>query len=187
MRELLSRPHFRVWLAIVGTATIVLAAAYAMVQQSTRLSADDLPNVTAQGARRLIAGGEEPEDAVSTVKVDLKTDDSGFIIITDDLRHVQASTAVLNNHTPLPPAGTFDYAQAHGRDKFTWEPQSGVRLATRIITYKSGDEKGYIITGQSLRPFEDRVDVYTRLAFAAWLATLAWATVILLIPRAGKK
>jgi len=33
----------RTWLAIIGSSTILLGAAYTMVQQDTRQSADDLP------------------------------------------------------------------------------------------------------------------------------------------------
>ena len=48
MKELWDKPQKRVWLAIVGSSTLILAAAYAMAQQTTRQAADDLPLATAQ-------------------------------------------------------------------------------------------------------------------------------------------
>ena len=130
MRKLWSKPHFRVWLAIVGTATLVLAAAYAMVQQSTRLSANDLPDVTAQQIKQQLVKGTAPEDIIKATKINLRSDVSGFAIITDDEHHVLASNASLDNHTPLPPSGTFAYTRTNGLDGFTWEPETDVRLAT---------------------------------------------------------
>ena len=51
-----------------------------------------------------------------------------------------------------------------------------VRLATRMVTYGQPPNSGFIITGQSLKPFEDRISSYTWIALAAWLACLACRT-----------
>ena len=183
MNKLLDNANVRIWLALVGVATLVLGASYAMVQQSTRLSADDLPLTTAQVARQELVGGSNASDVVPTLKTDLKTDTSVFMVVTDNSKHVIASSAVLNGQTPLPPNGVFQYTAQHGSDHFTWEPQSGVRVATRVIKYGKSPDDGFIITGQSLRPFEDRITTYTALAAAAWLAMLAWSYLLLLLPR----
>jgi hypothetical protein len=177
---------WRVWLALVGTATLVLGTSYAMVQQSTRLSADDLPLTTSQTVKQELQAGSSPQDVVPALKTDLKTDNSVFVIITDDSDHVLASSAVLNGKTPLPPSGVFSFTQLHQADHFTWQPQAGVRLATRVVKYDSGPNSGFIIAGHSLKPYEDRIQTYTWLALAGWLAVLAWSCLLLLLPR-GKK
>lgn len=175
------------WLAVVGVATLVLGANYAMVQQSTRLSADDLPLTTAQVAKQELQAGSSASDVVPTLKTDLANDTSVFTIVTDNSKHVIASSAVLNGMTPLPPNGVFSFTTTHGTDHFTWQPQSGVRLATRVETYGKSPDDGFIITGQSLKPYENRITTYTALAAAAWLAVLAWSYLLLLLPRTKLK
>lgn len=182
MKNPFANPWFRVWLAILGTVTLVLGAAYAMVQQSTRLSADDLPLSTAQTARQELQSASNAKDVVPTIKTDLTSSTGVFVIVTDDTEHVVASSATLYGQTPLPPRGVFTFTQQHGTDHFTWEPAPGVRLATRVVKYTSGTDSGYIITGQSLKPFEDRIATYTWIAGAAWLAVVAWTYLLLILP-----
>ena len=186
MKKLRASPQLREWLAVVGVATLVLGAAYAMVQQSTRLSADDLPLTTAQIAQQELQSGSAAADVVPTLKTDLRNDASVFMIITDNTKHILASSAELDSQTPLPPAGVFSYAAQHGSDHFTWQPAAGVRLATRIVKYGQSPNDGFIITGQSLKPYEQRIQTYGYLALAGWLAALAWSYLLLLLPRPRK-
>jgi hypothetical protein len=187
MSRLLGNPLVRAWLAIAGTATLVLGGAYAMVQQSTRLSADDLPLNTAQVAKQELQVGSNAKDVIPTLKTDLRNDTSVFIIITDGTEHVLASSAVLDGRTPLPPKGVFDYTGAHGTDRFTWQPVNGVRAATRVTKYGQAPDDGFIIAGQSLKPYEDRISKYTLIGLAAWLAVLAWSYLLVLLPHAHGK
>jgi hypothetical protein len=187
MSNPLGNPLFRGWLAMAGTATLVLGAAYAMVQQSTRLSADDLPLSTSQIAKQELQGGSNPKDVVPTLKTNLRSDTGTFIIITDNTQHVLASSAVLDGKTPLPPRGVFDYTNATGTDHFTWQPASDVRVATRVTKYGQSPDNGFIITGQSLKPYESRITTYTWISLAAWLAVLAWSYLLLLLPHAHSR
>jgi hypothetical protein len=177
---------FRGWLAIVGVATLVLGASYTMVQQSTRLSADDLPLTTTQVAKQELQSGSDAKDVVPTLKTNLRNDTSVFMVITDSSQHVLASSAILDDKTPLPPSGVFNYTSVHGTDHFTWEPSPGVRMATRVTKYSQNSDSGYLIAGQSLKPYEDRISTYTWLALAAWLAVLAWSYLLILLPHAHK-
>jgi hypothetical protein len=182
MQKLLSSKTNRILLAIVGTATLVIGASYTMVQQSTRLAADDLPLATAQTIKIQLENGAAPNDTVPAQSINLRGNNNTFAIVTDNTRHVLASSAVLDSQSPLPPSGVFDYTSAHGTDHFTWEPAINVRLATRVMTYSHGTESGYIITGQSLSQAEDRINTYSLLALAAWLAVIAWCFLILVLP-----
>src|SRR6266404_3384958 len=175
MSRILGNPLVRAWLAIVGVATLVLGASYAMVQQSTRLSADDLPLTTSQLAKQELQNGSDAKDVVPTLKTNLRYDASVFMIITDNSEHVIASSAMLDGQTPLPPRDVFNFASAHGSDHFTWVPSTGVRLATRVTKYGTSPSDGFIIAGQSLTPFEDRISTYGWIALAAWLASAAWS------------
>jgi predicted component of type VI protein secretion system len=182
MRDLLNKTQFRAWLALVGSCTVLLVAAYTLTQQSTRLSANDLPLATAQTIKNELETGSNPTDVVSSVKTNLKTDSTVFAIITDNTQHVLATSATLNDETPLPPSGVFSYSLTHGSDHFTWQPQAGVRLATEVLTYKDSPSDGFIITGQSLSEAENRIGTYGWIALGAWVAVVAWSTVTLLLP-----
>ncbi len=188
MQELLGSSRARLWLAIAGTATLVLGAAYTMVQQSTRLSADDIPLSTAQTIKLELANGANPIDVVPALKTDLRGDIIPFIIITDSSQHILASSATLNGKLTLPPAGVFSFTKAHGTDHFTWQPADGVRLATRVLSYGQDSSYGFIITGQSLQQPENRVGTYDVLALLAWIAVLAWTFfVIFMLPQKSTK
>ena len=187
MKQLLAKSSLRVWLAIVGSATLVLAGTYTMVQQSTRLSADDLPLSTAQTTVNKLATDAQPTDVVPALKSGLRNDSLPFVIITDDSQHVLASSATLDGKTPLPPTGTFAFTKDHGTDRFTWQPADGVRLATRIVTYKNSASSGFVVTGQSLKQAENRIATYSKLAIATWLAVMAWTLFLVMMPERTKK
>lgn len=178
MYKLLSSRLARTWTAIIGAATLVLAGSYTMVQQSTRMAVDDLPRTTAQTIKLQLDNGATANDVVPAQNINLRTNDNLFVIITDSTAHVLASSAVLDGQSPLPPKGVFSFTAVHGTDQFSWQPTSKVRLATRVISYKDG----FIITGQSLRPAEERIGVYTELALASWIAVVAWTTLFLILP-----
>lgn len=187
MRALWAQEKGRWWLAIVGTATILLITAYTLAQQSTRLAANDLPLSTAQTIKHGLASGAQPSDVIPAIKTDLRTDSTVFVTITDGSEHILASSATLDGQPSLPPAGTFAFAKDHGSDHFTWQPKTNVRLATFILRYGTAPNDGFIITGQSLTQVEDRIGTYGWLALAAWLAVLAWSSLILLLPSAKKR
>jgi hypothetical protein len=188
MRRLLRDPDMRIWLAVVGAATLVLGAAYAMNLQSVRRSADDLPFAVSQAAKAQISKGAAPESVVPNANVNIRQNNNPFIIVTDDKAQLLAGSAFLDDRVPLPPKGVFDYTKAKGIDVVTWEPASGVRLATVVTTYKTpSNVEGFIITGQSLRQAAYRIKTSTLIISAAWLAVVAWTTLVVLLPRAGKK
>jgi hypothetical protein len=186
MKGIWAKPQGRAWLAIVGSSTLVLAAAYVMAQQSTRLAADDLPLATAQTVQQELNKGLSPSDVIPTTKTDLSSDAATFVIVTDNSQHVLASSAQLNGKTPLPPEGVFKYTNANNTDHFTWQPAGNARLATRVLSWGNGSNGGYIIAGQSLKQSENRIDEYTALSAAAWIALVGWSSLVLLLPKVQK-
>jgi hypothetical protein len=182
MKKLWAKPHFRIWLAIVGASTLVLGAAYAMTQQSTRLAANDLPLATAQTVKHELENGADAADVVPAVKTNLTNESMVFVTVTDSSRHILASSAKLNGKTPLPPSGVFDYTQSKDIDQVTWQPAGNTRIATTVLSYGTGQNTGFIITGQSLKQTEKRIGIYTALAAAAWIAMIGWTTLTVLMP-----
>jgi hypothetical protein len=186
MKELSTKPQIRTWLAVVGASTLVLGATYAIAQQSTRLDANDSPLVAAQTAKHELENGAIPSDVIPSLKTDLTNDSTVFVTITDSSHHILASNAQLNGKPALPPSGVFDYTKSHGSDQITWQPASNARLAAEVLSYGQSPNDGFIITGQSLKPAEKRINTYTALAAAAWVAMLGWTSLVLLIPTSKK-
>lgn len=182
MKPLARDQIMRIWLALAAAATVMLGTAYTLIQQSTRLSADDAPLAVAQTAKQQLESGASPADVVPSSIVDLKSDNSVFIIVTDNQEHIQASSARLDGSTALPPKTTFDFTAQNGTDHFTWQPAPGARLATRIMPYKSGSQSGYVVTGQSLSQAENRINMYGWMSLAAWLAVLIITYLVLWFP-----
>lgn len=172
---------------MVGMGTILLIAIYTLVQQSTRLAANDLPISTAQAVKHELDSGAQPSDVVPAIKTDLRSDSTVFVIITDNSEHVLASSAILDGQPSLPPAGTFAFTKDHGSDWFTWQPKDDVRMAAYMLRYGTSPSDGFIITGQSLKQAEDRIGKYGWLTLTAWLVMTAWATLIVLLPSTNKK
>lgn len=182
MQTLSNRTKLRLWVLAVGATTLIIGAAYTMVQQSTRLAAEDLPLSTAQTIKHELTSGAAPADVIPSVKTDLNGDSTVFAIITDNTQHILASSAQLSGQTPLPPSGVFSYTAAHGSDHFTWQPVATVRLATQVLPYGSGTNAGFIITGQSLSQAESRIGTYGIIALAGWVGVIAWTTLLLYWP-----
>lgn len=180
--RLFARPEARIWLAVAGAATLIIGVAYVMVQQATRLSADDAPLALAQTIKNNLENGSSPNDVIPAQTINLRNNNNLFAVVTDSSQHVLASSASLDGQNPLPPKGVFAYTKVHGNDQFSWQPAAKVRLATYVLSYGKEPNDGFIITGQSLSQFEKRVNTYTQLAMAAWLAVLAWISLVLLLP-----
>jgi hypothetical protein len=183
MQDLWRRQGFRLWLAVAGASTLVLGAAYSMVQQEARLSANVGPITTAESAKHLLESGSRPEKVIVGQKANLRSDYHIFSIVTDTNRRILASSAQLDGKTPLPPKGVFDYTAKHGSEQITWEPAKDVRLAIYTTTYKFADGSGYIISGQPLKITEDRIGKITLIAITAWVIIIAWVSLILLLPK----
>ena len=57
---------------------------------------------------------------------------------------------------------------AHGQDRLTWQPESGVRSAVVVQPWRDG----YVVVGSSLRLVEERESNALLIAGLAWAVTL---------------
>jgi hypothetical protein len=176
MKLMFEKGGHRTWLAIVGTTMIVLLTAFVMVQQSTRLAANDAPLALNQAVRARLDNRYSPDAAVLTQPSNL-SDLAPFAILTDSKLNVEASSTPAGKAMILPPSGSFAYTKAHGQNRFTWQPSPGLRIATIITSYQGGSQ--YIVTGQSLGEAQSRIQVYTALMVLAGLGVIIWATLAL--------
>ena len=84
---------------------------------------------------------------------------------------VVASDALLNGSTPELPAGVLDDVRKNGEDRFTWQPEPGVRIAA-VVAPLPGTSEGFVLAGRSLREVElreDNIEALTLIALAVIL------------------
>ncbi len=157
---------FLAWFPFACLMTLFALLAYVLVQQDLRQSAND-PQIQM---------AEDNISPASLPAIDISQSLAPFVIIFDDNGKPIASSGTLNGATPVPPAGVFDYVRTSGggnlrptdvfgEDRFTWEPESGVRVAAVVV--RQGSD--FILAGRNIREVERREDRAVLTTLAAWL------------------
>jgi hypothetical protein len=166
------RKTFWVWVPFIFLVSFVCVVVYAAVQTSIRSGANDpqvaiLENIIAES-------NADPKldltPLLGTV-IDMKTSLAPFVVIFNDGGAPIASSAVLNNKTPVPPAGVFKYVATHEDHRFTWQPQPGVRAAV-VMRKLEGTRHGFVLVGRSLREVENRVGEVAFVVLLSWIIGL---------------
>jgi len=168
------------FILVAAMVTGISLTIYASVQQSYRQGANDPQIEATEAVGDLLDQGAPPDGILGQSSgVDMSKSLSLFIIIFDKDGKVTASSGKLGDTTPAPPSGIFDYLKSHDQERFTWEPQKGVRIAA-VIKKVSGD-KGYVLAGRSLREVEMRVQSLTVMVGIAWIALLVLSGLMALL------
>ena len=160
----------RTWIPLAFVATVLCGFTYAGIQQVYRNSADDPQIRMAEDAAAAIAAGATPASVAGTGVVDADRSLAPFVVVYSPARKPVAGTGVLGGVLPTPPEGVFAVATATGRDRFTWQPPSGVRIATVVVPVEG--DRGWVLAGRSLREAERRVDQLGQMTLAAWVVAL---------------
>ncbi len=174
MRKLLNNFSLalRIWLLLAILATLFYGLAHGLTQNVLRSGAND-PQIQMARDAALATGNNQIYDALNqSRKVDPSKSLAPFLIIFNDAHIPLTSSAILNDKTPIPPSGVFDYVRLNGEDRFTWQPQPGVRIAA-VMTRYEGKTSGFVLAGRSLTEVEIRESNTFNLAAFAWLITLA--------------
>jgi hypothetical protein len=160
-------------LAVAWAAILFMALA---VQQNYRLSANDPQIQLAEDAAIKIGGGARPQDVFGTERVAAKTSLAPFVTVYDGggVHEPLASTGYFDSNVLRPPAGTFDYAKAHGEERFTWQTVDGQREAA-VLVYNGDAQPVYVLAARNLREVEARED---QLRLETLLALLGTALVV---------
>ncbi len=112
--------------------------------------------------------------------MDLATSLAPFLVIYDRSGGVLATDGTLDGHDPVPPLGVLDHARADPPNILTWQPRTGVRIATVSVPWSGGT----VLAGRSLREVERREDqVFLLVAAAGALMLLALGLAALVAAR----
>mgnify|MGYP003387359885 CR=1 FL=1 len=173
-----------VWVPLAILASMVAFTGYTLVQQSQRSAASDPQIQMVEDAAAALNAGADPAKVVGA-SIDAAASLAPFVIVYNENHIPVASGAVLSGKAPVPPAGVFDYVSGHSRDgkvwslreqgdtpgeeRFSWEPQSGVRFATVVVGYKNG----FVLAARNLREVERRERYTFEVSVFAYLLGLA--------------
>lgn len=169
-RRIFLRASLATFLPLAVLATLVAGLVFGVAQQSLRSDANDPQLQMATDAARALDAGMDPAAVVGAGKVvDLAVSLAPFLVVYDTGGRVLASSGVLDGADPVPPTGVLEHAAADAPNVVTWQPRTGVRVAT--VTARWGG--GTVMAGRSLREVERREDQVLLLVAAGWFVTLA--------------
>lgn len=164
----------RIWLPVALATTAAIGLTYIAVQQSYRTGLDDPQlQLATDGAAHLDAGAT-PESIASSPAVDIAKSLAPFVIVLDSGDNVIASGATLGSQAPKPPAGVLTAARSNGPNRVTWQPQTGVRIAS--VSAAASDGR-VVVAGRNMRAVEARIDDLGKITALAWAAMMV-ATLI---------
>ena len=158
-----------VFLPMAIVATALAGMVYVVAQQDGRWLANEPQVQLAEDAAGRLDAGGRPQDQVDPVPVDIAQSLAPFVVVYGSADNVLASGGMLDGQPPAVPAGVLATARATGRNAVTWQPRSGVRVATVSVPWTGGT----VLAGRSLRLVEEHASQLALLVIAGWLATLA--------------
>lgn len=158
------------WLPLVMLLTFVSGLVYVESQQNYRQNANDPQIQMAEDTSAKLISGQMLENSQNE-KIDIAKSLAPFLMTFDRNGTIIYSEAALNENPPIVPNGVFENVKSVGQERFTWEPEKGVRIAA-VMIYYSGKSQGFVLAGRSLREVEIREDKLTTTIFLAYLVGL---------------
>jgi len=162
------RRALALFLPSVVLATALCGLVYVVAQNGLRTGANDPQEQLARDAATRLDGGAAPATVIGSTTVDVAADLAPFIIVHDATGNVLATDGVLDGKAPMLPDGVLASATQTGLDAVTWQPRTGVRVATITVPWNGGT----VTSGRSLRLVEDRESALELIVAAAWIATV---------------
>jgi hypothetical protein len=159
----------RIWLPVAVAITCLAGLVEVTVQQTYRTGLDDPQLQLAQDGAARLDSGAAPAALATSPTVDADKSLAPFVSVLGADDAVLASGATLDGSAPKPPAGVLAAVRSPGRDRVTWQPQSGVRIA--LVGFPAHDGR-VVIAGRNMREVEAREDDLVRLIAIGWAAAL---------------
>ena len=178
------------WFVAAVPTTLILLAAYAIVQQNYRESLNDPQIQMAEDAALALESGAVPAQIVphGTPILNIAASLAPWVAVYDSQGQLLENSGELNGAPPQLPQGVFDSSQwgffgpnrnldgaPVAEDRFTWQPDPSDRQA--IVLVQTPDKKYFVAAGRNMREVEQRIEHEGEIIFAAWFLTLAAALI----------
>ena len=170
---------YRYYLLSAAIITVIFGTMYGLVQQSGRMQANDTPTLLATQVAELLDAGLGPQSASPSLKTDLAKNPMPFVIIYDKQGKAVGGSGYLNAKLAVVPKGVLEHATAGKNNAVTWQPRSGVRIASVTATAKDY----YVLGGQSLKTTEEHASKLLKLTMVGYGVSLAILATYALIGR----
>jgi len=163
--------------------TFCMGLALLLALQVVRMQANDPQVEIAEGVSEALNQGQDPQAFGSLNPTDISKSLSPFVIVLDQEGKIISGTAVLDGQAPIPPKELLEASKLTGERRVTWEPKSGVRIASVIKPYSFTQDdqnfSGFVLAGKSLREANARQQNLLQIAGLAWAIGLvvAWIAV----------
>lgn len=171
----LSMPRkFVLWLISFVIITGFSGFIYAAVQQDMRQGANDPQIQMAEDTAQML---NDHKFISISEKINIADSLAPFRIVYDKNGKVTGSEAQLHGNTPELPQGIFDNVKNGGEERFTWQPESGVRIAAVVTSYIDG----YVLAGRNIREVENREHKLMLQVSGVWIAAVGIVTVLVIL------
>ncbi len=168
MERFMKYRNLVIYLCACAFIGVVFLTIYAAVQQSYRQSANDPQIQIAEDAAASLDGGGAFQSVILPTRIDIATSLSVFTTVFNDAGQPIGSSGYLRGEMPTLPPGVFDHVRSEGEDRFTWQPENGIRDAV-VVTKYSG---GFVMAGRSLREVEKREGALLAEVVTGWAISL---------------
>ena len=166
----------RIWLVLAALTTVICLFVNLAVQQNFRTTADDPQVQLAQDAARMLGENRSVRNSRTQI-VDVGRSLAPWVAVYDGSGRAIESSGQLNGAAPQLPDGVFAAARSRGENRVTWQPATGIRIAT-VVEFVGTPNVRYVVSGRSLREVEGRVENLNRITLAAWAVTLLLCAVL---------
>ena len=159
---------YRHYLLSAVILTGIFSTMFVLVQQLGRMQANDTPTLLAtQVAKQLDAG--LGLTSINMGATDLANNPIPFVIIYDKQGKAVGGSGYLNAKLAVAPKGVLEHAKTGKNNVVTWQPKSGVRIAS--VTAVAKDY--YVLGGQSLKATENHASQLLKLTVLGYGVSLA--------------
>ncbi|HVN26656.1 MAG TPA: hypothetical protein VMT99_03330 [Candidatus Paceibacterota bacterium] len=175
------------WIPLAFVIICTLGVTYFVVQQSYRQAANDPQTQMAADGAAALAAGSPWTTVVPTGTVDISRSLAPYVVVYDASGMPIGGNGFLNGALPRLPQGVFPAATAlGGEDRFTWQPEPGVRSAV-VLDAVSGGSGGFVMAGRSLLEAERREDRLGLQIGAGLFVSLVGSLIVLLLAESRRR
>ena len=162
----------KMFLVLASVLVLGFGFAFGVGQQVLRMGANDPQTEIIESFYETLTQGQDPSLFGSIPPVDMQKGLTPFVNIYDADGKFVAGNGKLGENSPAPLKGVFDFAKKNGENRFTWQPQKGVRIAAVLRSYKTGVKQGFILAGKSLKEVENRIQNLMKMSAVSLIVAL---------------
>lgn len=170
------------WFPLAVATTLICGLIYIVAQQNYRQSLNDPQIELAENAALEIEQGASVGSVVPQQKVNIAQSLTPWLAVYSASGTLLSWSGTLNGAPLTMPEGVFDTSTWHksaedffpvyvpaNEDRFTWQPQNGVRQAVVLVQTNGGI---FVASGRNMREIENRIGTLTLMVGIGWIVTL---------------